>query len=212
MGVHDYVCFVQRNGQCVERFEPLLTFKEINLEKRNSLKDAKKADRFWIKAQVFKEYLPKYWKTDAESFHDFIDGDYDPVVVTLPGELTRDEILEMDLRLFKLYPNEVCEYSCDSWEFDKYTEYRDLLIGNIPNKENCSDEIYESVWRAKDGNWRVNFNPFCWDAFVTEKIKSKYIPYSCFNTILQNRGIDMDKKFPELDKAEIKNWICQHSR
>lgn len=59
--------------------------------------------------------------------------------------------------------------------------------------------------------WIVNFQPIAYDCFVQEKYKAEEIPYSYFREIFKNRGIDILKKFPDLNKEEMKEWICTHN-
>ncbi len=59
--------------------------------------------------------------------------------------------------------------------------------------------------------WVVNFQQIAYDCFVREKYKASQIPYSYFKEILENRGVDILEKFPDLDKDEIKEWICTHN-
>ena len=213
MGFHDYVCYIQRNDQCIIPYNVLEKNPKSKLTHRERPGDEPtESEHEWV------EYDPETCRTFLENDELEYNPNYGEekcIGVLLPADLTRKEIRRMNLLELRKYPLKELTYNWDHWAFEELKGYSEAL-----RKKNW---VKRSIWRTIDDpemkynegedieEWIVNFQPIAYDCFVQEKYEAEKLPYSYLKLILENRNIKILEKFPELDKVEIKEWICTHS-
>jgi hypothetical protein len=203
MGIHDYVCFVQRNGQYIQALELLPNPKNFREE---FLEDLKNNDL----DPTDEENIPN--RDNVLRFLNDLDiegtGQNSAILVKIPflEGMARETILSWHLSEFAKYAYSTVEYSWDSWDFIENGEYLDYNTVF----SSASSTIDESLWQ-KDGHWIVNFDPLAYEAFVLQKHSCYSIPATYYMAVLENRqkkiedyGI-LDKKiiFEEITKNGI---------
>lgn len=108
MGIHDYVDFVQRNGQCLENFELVDPGKDIPTEDDEE----------------------EYGKSTSC-------GKSEVIFVQIPLGINRNDLFHLPLKEFAKWPRFQDEYSWDDWDFKTFTGYREVLFTrhNIDQRE-----------------------------------------------------------------------------
>ena len=103
MGVHDFTCFIENNGQCFNGFIP------------------------YVKGMTINEEIEEY---EAESISDFFDFDENEIegafcayVITIPGIILEHEIREMGIKKLCRYRAIKRKYDWDMWDFPDYFGY-----------------------------------------------------------------------------------------
>jgi hypothetical protein len=161
MGVHDYIDFIQRNGQCLYSLDPDERIKDEGIEDEGETSD---------------EDPPNTVGTDKA------------MVVRVPDRHTIADILSWKLTKFAEFPVVELEYTWDGWDFideeGEDMEYSEYLMGNI-------DDYYRNgVWkcdRVYPGQWLLNFEENSYKAFVLGEIDPERIPWYYYQMAFDNR-------------------------
>src|SRR5437588_1741 len=84
MGVHDYVCFVQRNGQCLNQYE-LLSKPMTIIEEVSDYIEALSSSDTELESCVWKSPDRAEWLVnfDPLAYKIFVEGSIDPLLVPL---------------------------------------------------------------------------------------------------------------------------------
>lgn len=98
MGVHDYICFVQRNGQNVKSLTTSIYYYNSD------------EDEDYSEDEDLEEY-----------------GAGEAVLVLVPKTFTIEEILSWNLREFQKFSIKRCEYSWDDWSFTEFPFYDEFI-------------------------------------------------------------------------------------
>ncbi|SNW62384.1 Hypothetical protein ORPV_480 [Orpheovirus IHUMI-LCC2] len=100
MGVHDYICFIQKNDQCLYFFD------------KNDLVDEE---------EIY---------NDDDNDKDRECGKSTAIIVKVPSNITYEEINKMKLKEFANFDKIVGHYSWDDWNFTNIPgdSYRNMLM------------------------------------------------------------------------------------
>lgn len=187
MGVHDYVCFVLRNGQNLVEFpllnEPMSTYAEISefLQYDRPLSN--------------EDCLEAISEMESEGY-----GNNKAIIVLMPKKFAKKDIYGWSLDKFAGYPTVTTEYSWESWNFKDINGYGDVL-SNSP----------ECIWETKDEQykdyWLVNFSPLAYECFVEKKHNPLSISISYYNIILEDTGRSIVESF--MDKTKLFDCVCK---
>lgn len=185
MGIHDFVCFIQRNDQCLHSLELI----EVTNE------HIKRMDQFYDYNQ----------KSDTENldYNYYIDYDNgcsfssdEAIIVLVPSTFTKDEIINWNLKKFKEFPFIKAKYDRLDWSFLNIDGYDEILMG---------DDDHKSVWISPNypNKYMVNFDPVAYEIFVqsepSDEIIAK-IPYPYLKEAYNNRDL-------ELPKSKVKCYL-----
>ena len=147
MGIHDYIDFIQRNGQnliCLE----LSPDDDCSSDLENDTAGANSA-----------------------------------ILVLIPIDYTRDDLLSWPLTRFAQFPSIKTEYSWDDWDFEPSLGYDEIL------RE--SDEwINSAIWQSPQypNKWIVNFEPHSYNMFILGLDDPNLVPWSFYRMIFDNRS------------------------
>jgi len=103
MGVHDYICFVERNEQNIEGLR-----------------------KGYIEEGGEEEEGEEYWEEEED---DKIPKEFYGIIVIVPDKYSKLDILNWKLTQFREFPIMRCRYSWDNWYFDDFPSYKDVLHG-----------------------------------------------------------------------------------
>jgi len=189
MGVHDYVCFVERNGQDLRGFEP--TERPVPFRRegyRAALSEPSDTHLPAVGAPEEDGEDESSVSTDDDLIDPF---DYDgevgcgiAVLVKVPTAHARQEILSWKLSEFERFPTVRAEYDYDGWCFEKVEGY------NADGAIYSSHWYEQAVWRSPTypDTWLVNFHPKAYEAFVRGEIPPERIPARYWEEVFGNRG------------------------
>lgn len=175
MGVHDFVCYVEQNSQCLLGFEKLehrrTTRNELLEDIRENGGDEEELDDL------------ENWDDMISSIAECNDsvGSSRAILVLLPRDMSYKEVTSVPLSKLKMYPIREEEYSWDGWDFPEYPGYSEFLMSE---KEIDSGA---GVWYNAD-NWIINFSPSVYQAFVQRTFSYNSIPIVWYAEALSNRG------------------------
>lgn len=133
MGVHDYVCYVQRNDQCLKNYEiseGQPTMKLVRREDEDD--DPTESEIEWEEydAKCFRDSILGGYEWNEETY-----GDANCISFLLPSSFTRKRIRKMDLRKFVRYPRVELTYDWGSWSFEELKGYEKALHKNSSIKQ-----------------------------------------------------------------------------
>lgn len=167
MGVHDYVCFIGRNGQHVVNIRDESYWYDV------SDNEDEKSDEDY----------------DDEHINDIDDyGEYSHVTIVLvPKSVSVEEILSWKLEKFREYKVIQQEYSWDDWEFSELKGYGHLL----KNYDSETKWWELSIWyhQKYDEYHLINFEPNAYKIFVSGECDPENIPNGYYRDILHNRDL-----------------------
>lgn len=161
MGVCDFTCFIQHNGQCL-------------------ISTGYEAEEPPADGEQEEEEDPLVYDPEQDEGDGY--GCNEAVLVHVPAKHTVREILSWPLQAFAAFPRETVVYRWDDWGFPALEEsdYRSVL---------CSDNWWERcVWRTAErpGVLLVNFAPDAFDAFVLKQVPAEGIAWSYYRAAHEN--------------------------
>ena len=184
MGVCDYVCFVQRNGQTLVGLDPIP--REDPLTNAGNKSARKKHTRAIRGLCTF----------EKEEFRD-------AVLVRVPkNEYSKADILAWDLKHFAKFKRVAGTYDWDNWDFDTIRGYRGVLMGDT-----CESTAWwdQAIWESPDfpEEFLVNFDATVFRAFVLGHYDAAQIPWEFFKCVFANR----ERPVPTTKKQALENIV-----
>lgn len=197
MGVCDFTCFVQRNGQCMGTHSVLkkpMTVREEAIE----MLDKKNPTQAEILEAI------------NEDDGDGMCGSAKAIIVYVPKSITREDVLNMAPSAMIKYKSCEDNYSWESLGFSEHEGYLDWLSGDLPKPAQPTKHPEPScVWGSASDFHYVNFDPFAYECFVLWKHDPMRIPAAFFRDILQSYGLSLADVSPTLDKGELFAAVCK---
>lgn len=165
MGIHDYVDFVQRNGQTLTP----LRLTDENVKDDDDCGDAVLDD-------------------DRDDDCDGPVGSSEATLVRVPGTYSVRDILQWPLPKFAEFPFVKATYSWDGWGFAEVKGYSKVLQG-------YDDWWDAAIWVSKSfpGERLVNFEPAVYAAFVLGHADLERVPWAYYRTVFENRFAPLPK-------------------
>jgi len=130
MGVHDFVCRVERNGQCIygiKLLETPMTGREELFEDNEDL-DINDSDSLIECLDLIRESYGGCGLTKAR-------------LILLPRNLSYEQVCSIPLEELANYPTYDAEYDWDKWDFVDYEGYFYFLSGSSYMVVNNSDSV-----------------------------------------------------------------------
>jgi hypothetical protein len=165
MGVCDYTCAVERNGQNLRGFVPgagCLGADEVGENDSSDERDD--------------------WSSDE--CDDWSAGAGEAVLVAVPEAVAVREILSWGLSKFAEFPAERVDYDWDGWCFVGVEGYSEVLT------RSATSSWYDTaIWSSpsRPGKRLVNFHPAAYEAFVTGRTAARDIPRGYLKEVFSNR-------------------------
>jgi len=212
MGVHDFVDFIQRNGQCFYGIELL----DDSITTREELSDLMSDDG----DDIYKAIC------SYEKLNDSHPGASEAYLVLVPKSQVKNmnDLYRWNPTNFKRYEKVLVRYSWDDWDFSDDSKYfgYDEVLQNAPGSYSSEDvELYipgtECVWEIPEDNthrnlepfrnkYIVNFDKLTYECFVEQRHHPNKIPLNFYLNVLENYNIKINR-FKNPEKINLYNAI-----
>lgn len=180
MGVHDYICLVIQNGQCI----PILDKIQSNSD---------------IKKKEFRELAEDIGLYTEFNIDDGV-GAKKAYIVLVPDKYSKEKIMKKKYTWFSKFKYIKLEYGWDDWDFKDENGYYNY--GESTNMD------LDPIWKSPryKGYWMVNFHPTCYKLFVKQKLDPKEIKWATYAAILYYHEC-IDQEIFLKSKKEIYKYI-----
>jgi hypothetical protein len=232
MGIFDYQCFVQKNGQflfildlineqdvdeyrlLIEKYENGSRLRSNSLPFETTRSDPLSKAIIEGEKDVGQCLLDRsHWDPfvfshvmqlgNAEVESQEIKGSIPCIGVLVPKEFSKEDVSKMKFADFSTFPTIDLKYDMSQCYFEEFIEHQD--------NDYTGDSIFEPPQAYQYDHlkdvWIVAFEPTMYHLFVSATISCDQISYHTYFSILQNRDIDMLSQFPSLCKKEIFDFL-----
>jgi hypothetical protein len=161
MGVTDFECLIERNGQVLHGIELLEQPMTTEQELKNFCEDE------WdgkISEDLLQDVMDSYEGAGARMGR----------LILIPRSLSLEEVTSIPLLELGKYPFRDEIYDWDEWDFPNFEGHSKFKMGEIPFPTSR-----ECLW-SNDDHWIISINPMVYDVYIRQLYPPELVPLAWY--------------------------------